>query len=186
MKLRVTAGAATLALSFAIFLTAGPALAAGMHAGGHGHGHGFEFGQPGDPAKATRTVAVTMGDNFFEPETLKVKAGETIRFVIENKGQLVHEFNLGTAAMHEAHRAEMQMMVDHGVLMPDRINREMMKMDMGGGKTMEHNDPNSKLVEPGKKDEIVWTFTKAMSLQFSCNVPGHSEAGMVGDLKVER
>src|SRR3546814_3359008 len=82
-------------------------------------------------------------------------------------------------------QAEMMMMVDHGVLEPDRINRERMKMDMGGGMTMEHDDPNSLLLEPGKSGEIVWTFTKAMELEFACNVPGHYDAGMVGTMSVK-
>jgi uncharacterized cupredoxin-like copper-binding protein len=78
----------------------------------------------------------------------------------------------------------MMMMVEHGALEPDKINRHMMKMDMGGGKTMEHNDPNSVLLEPGESGEIVWTFAKTAELEFACNVPGHYDAGMVGKLSV--
>jgi uncharacterized cupredoxin-like copper-binding protein len=55
-----------------------------------------------------------------------------------------------------------------------------MAMDMGGGKTMEHNDPNSVLLEPGKSAEVIWRFAKAGELEFACNVPGHYDAGMVG------
>ena len=65
------------------------------------------------------------------------------------------------------------------------IDHDMMKMDMGGGKTMEHNDPNSALLEPGKSGEVIWKFTKAMELEFACNVPGHYEAGMVGKMNVK-
>ena len=55
---------------FPLVVTAGTllglsaALAAGMHAGGHGHAAVFEFGQPADAAKATRTVQVVMRDNL--------------------------------------------------------------------------------------------------------------------------
>src|SRR3546814_20785077 len=90
----------------------------------------------------------------------------------------VHEFNIGTPAMHAAHQEEMMMMVEHGALEPDKINRNLMKMDMGGGKTMEHNDPNSVLLEPGGSSEIVWTFTKTAELEFACTVPGHYASGM--------
>lgn len=162
----------------------GAALASGMHAGGHGHAAVFEFGQPAEAGKATRTVKVVMRDNLYEPESIAVQTGETIRFVIKNEGAFVHEFNLGTAAMHAEHQAEMMMMVEHGVLEPDKINRERMKMDMGNGKTMEHDDPNSVLLEPGESGEIVWTFTKATSIEFACNVPGHYDAGMMGKLSV--
>lgn len=105
--------------------------------------------------------------------------------MVENKGDLVHEFNIGTADTHEAHQEEMQMMVEHGVLKGDHIDHDMMKMDMGDGQTMEHDDPNSVLMEPGETQEIVWTFTEATDLEFACNVPGHYQAGMVGDIDFE-
>jgi uncharacterized cupredoxin-like copper-binding protein len=53
-------------------------------------------------------------------------------------------------------------------------------MDMGGGKTMMHNDPNSILLEPGKTGELIWKFSNPSKIEFACNVPGHYEAGMVG------
>ena len=71
-------------------------------------------------------------------------------------------------------------MMEHGVLEADKINHDLMKMDMGGGKTMEHNDPNSLLLEPGKSGEVTWTFAKAGKIEFACNVPGHYDAGMMG------
>jgi uncharacterized cupredoxin-like copper-binding protein len=76
-------------------------------------------------------------------------------------------------------------MVEHGVLEADKINHNMMKMDMGGGKTMEHDDPNSVLLEPGKSSEVIWKFTKATDLEFACNVPGHYESGMMGKMQVK-
>lgn len=160
------------------------ALAAPGHSDDHGHG-GHGAGEPGNAADASRTIEVLMYDNYYEPEDISVEAGETVRFVVRNEGMLVHEFNIGTAEMHAAHQDEMQMMVEHGVIQGDTINREMMKMDMGGGETMEHDDPNSVLLEPGKTEEIVWTFTEATDLEFACNVPGHYDAGMYGALTIE-
>ena len=151
---------------------------------GHGAGHANAAGEPGKSAEATRTFEIEMTDNRYSSEAITVTKGETVRFVIRNKGQLVHEFNIGTPTMHVAHQKEMMMMVDHGVLEADKINHDKMKMDMGGGKTMEHNDPNSALIEPGKSAEIVWKFSNAGTFEFACNVPGHYDAGMVGNLKV--
>ena len=73
----------------------------------------------------------------------------------------------------------MMMMVDHGVLEPDKINRDKMMMKMPNGETMEHNDPNSVLLEPGKTGEVIWKFSKKGGLEIGCNVPGHYDAGMV-------
>jgi uncharacterized cupredoxin-like copper-binding protein len=59
--------------------------------------HTYAFGHPAPADKATRTVEVTLQDISFSPKALDVKAGETVRFVLVNKGQLLHEFNLGDA-----------------------------------------------------------------------------------------
>ncbi|MFJ2680123.1 copper-resistant cuproprotein CopI [Pseudomonas sivasensis] len=145
--------------------------------------HSYAFGQPAAADKATRTVEVTLQDIAFAPKSLDVKAGETVRFVLVNKGQLLHEFSLGDAAMHAAHQKEMLQMQASGML----TSTGMGKMDhsaMGRG-AMKHDDPNSVLVEPGKTAELTWTFTQATGLEFACNLPGHYQAGMVGKLTVE-
>jgi uncharacterized cupredoxin-like copper-binding protein len=165
------------ALAAGLLFFTSPAYAAGTHGGGHGS---FEFGEPGKASEVSRTIEVTLQDSYFEPESIEVVPGETVRFLVRNEGQLVHEFNIGTPQMHAAHQEEMQMMVEHGVLEATRINHEMMKMDMGNGHTMEHDDPNSLLLEPGKNGEIVWKFAQEMNLEFACNVPGHYDVGMAG------
>jgi uncharacterized cupredoxin-like copper-binding protein len=169
----------------------------------------YDFGQPAAAAKATRTVEVVMGDMSFNPQSLTIKAGETVRFVLVNKGQLLHEFNLGDGAMHARHQQEMLKMQQSGQLTPTAMNAQgamghgsmdhaamdhgsmdhgsmdhgaMAGMDHGSG--MAHDDPNSVLVEPGKTGELTWTFSQAGNLEFACNVPGHYQAGMVGKLTV--
>lgn len=151
-------------------------------------GHAYDFGKPAKAAQATRTVEIKLGEMFFEPENIDVKPGETVRFVIHNSGSLLHEFNLGSAAMHAGHQKEMQQMMDAGMLTPTGMQHDMSQMDhskMGHGQMMKHDDPNSVLVEPGKTAELTWTFSKATSLEFACNIPGHYQAGMVGKLTVK-
>jgi uncharacterized cupredoxin-like copper-binding protein len=149
--------------------------------------HTYDFGQPAPATKAGRSVEVVMGDMSFTPKAIDIKAGETIRFVLVNKGQLLHEFNLGDAAMHAKHQQEMLKMQQSGMLTPTGMKEmdhsSMAGMDHG---MMKHDDPNSVLVEPGKTAELTWTFTKATSLEFACNIPGHYQAGMVGKLTVSQ
>jgi uncharacterized cupredoxin-like copper-binding protein len=118
---------------------------------------------------------------------MEIKAGETVRFVLKNDGALLHEFNLGKAASHAAHQKEMAAMFQNGTLSPTAAH-DMSKMDhaMGGMKMvgMEHDDPNSVLVEPGAREELIWTFSDATDLEFACNVPGHYQSGMVGKVTV--
>jgi uncharacterized cupredoxin-like copper-binding protein len=174
------------ALALAVFSAAPVALAAAGHSGGHGGQSAH--GAPGQASAASRPIEVAMYDNYYEPETVSVQAGETVRFVVTNKGGLVHEFNLGTAAMHAAHQDEMQMMVEHGVLEADRINMDAaraMQASMGHGM---HDEPNSVLLEPGKTAEVVWSFPAdaSVNLEFACNVPGHYDAGMQGEIELAR
>jgi uncharacterized cupredoxin-like copper-binding protein len=149
--------------------------------------HTYDFGQPAPAAKATRSVEVVMGDMSFTPKAIDIKAGETVRLVLVNKGQLLHEFNLGDAAMHAKHQQEMLKMQQSGMLTPTGMKEmdhgSMAGMDHG---MMKHDDLNSVLVEPGKTAELTWTFTKATNLEFACNIPGHYQAGMVGKLTVSQ
>ncbi|EJM23565.1 putative copper-binding protein [Pseudomonas sp. GM21] len=149
--------------------------------------HTYDFGQPAAAAKATRSVEVVMGDMSFTPKNIEIKAGETVRFVLVNKGQLLHEFNLGDAVKHAKHQQEMLQMQQSGMLTPTGMKEmdhgSMAGMDHGA---MKHDDPNSILVEPGKTAELIWTFTKATRLEFACNIPGHYQAGMVGKLTVSQ
>lgn len=138
--------------------------------------HANKIGEPGTAAEVDRTISIDMTDSEFDPSTVNVSAGDTIRFIVKNSGELVHEFNIGTAQMHAGHREEMMTMMDKGVLEADRINHHM----MGQAGMMKHDDPNALLLEPGKSGEIIWTFVDNDSLEFGCNVPGHYESGMVG------
>ena len=167
---------------FAAALLVGACLSAQASPGEH-----FAFGHPAYAAQATRTVEVTLGDIYFEPKSLDVKQGETVRFVLVNKGRLLHEFNLGDAAMHGAHQQEMLKMTASGMLTPTGMKHDMAGMGHSmahGDAPMKHDDPNSVLVEPGKTAELTWTFTDATGLEFACNIPGHYQAGMVGKVAI--
>ena len=149
-----------------------------------GHDDAASIGEPGKASEATRIIEIEMTDNRFALEQISVESGQTIRFVLKNTGEFIHEFNIGTAAMHAKHQTEMAMRFDHGVLEIDKIHYDKMKMDMGGGKTMDHNDPNSVLLEPEDSAEIVWKFGSIARLEFACNIPGHYDAGMMGDIRI--
>ena len=135
--------------------------AAGNHAGDHGHSNAA-IGVPGDASKVSRSIAIDMSDAMrFTPSQIRVKRGETIRFVVKNSGQLKHEFNLGTEKDLKAHYELMKKFPE-----------------------MEHDEPNIASVAPGGTGEVVWQFTKAGTVSFACLHPGHYEAGMKGQVKV--
>lgn len=120
------------------------------------------FGKQGDPKKPTRTLAFEMNDMMrFNPPEITVKQGETIKFVVANKGKLMHEMVIGTMEDLKAHS-------------------ELMKKYPG----MEHDEPYMAHVRPGKKEEIVWQFTKEGEFYYACLIAGHFEAGMIGKIRV--
>lgn len=133
-------------------------------AAGHSTDHGEALGRPGDPKAATRTIEVAMNDEMrFLPDRVAVKKGETVRFVVANKGATKHELVLGTA----------DELAKHAELMRKFPN-------------MEHDDPNAVAVEPGKTGTLVWRFDNAGTFEFACLIPGHFEAGMKGSLTVSK
>lgn len=159
-------------------------LAQGLAYAGEGHDEDGAIGIKGDPASVSRTVHITMYDNYYEPEDLSFKEGQTVKFIITNKGEAVHEFNIDTGEKHRAHAPEMEMMVEHGVIDFDRIDWEAakaMQASMGHGM---HDEPNSVLLEPGKTAEIIWMFPEHAELEFACNIPGHYDSGMVGEIEL--
>lgn len=146
------------ALSFSAFSTS---FANGIH-GGHDE-HASEIGKPGNPAQVTRTMTVDMADTMrFSPETVSVKRGETVKFIVKNSGKIKHEMILGS----------MKDLKEHAEVM--RKHPEM-----------EHADENQVSVDPGKSGVIVWQFTKAGTFDFACLQPGHFEAGMKGTVVVK-
>jgi len=160
-------------------LTTSAAFAGAGHDDGHGDGHAAMMGQPGDPAKADRVVEVSMTEMAFDPSNIEIMEGETITFVVSNDGEFVHEFNLGTEKMWQGHLDEMMKMMDTGMMTVDKINHD--KMMQAG---MMHDDANSVLLEPGQTAKVTWTFGEKTELGFACNVPGHRESGMVGDISL--
>ena len=128
-------------------------------------GHAAALGEPGDPEfRNKRVIEVVMTDDMrFEPKTIMVRKGETIRFIVRNKGKLKHEMVLGAELELLEHAKQMQKFPE-----------------------MEHDDSNAVTVEPGDARSFVWKFTNAgdFKIGFACLIPGHFEGGMKGRIMV--
>lgn len=130
-----------------------------------GHDEEITFGEPGMASMAGRTIKVNMEDLAYDLKDLNVKDGETIRFIIINKDETEHEFTLGTAEMQAADRKAMAEQADHG-------------------ESMEMSIPNSVMVGELETKELVWKFKGPGKIEFACNIPGHYEAGMHGEIMI--
>lgn len=146
-------------ISIALLAATSIASASGSHTSGHGDS---PIGQPGVASKVSRTINVEMVNGMrFKPSEIRVKKGETIRFVLKNTDSVKHEFSLGTQ----------QELLEHYEVMkkfPD----------------MEHDEPNKISLAPGKQGDVIWQFTKADTINFACLHPGHFDAGMKGQIIV--
>ena len=143
------------------------------------------IGEKGDPSKIDRTIEIEMYDNYYYPTQIEVKKGETIKFIVKNLGELVHEYNIGTKKMHIKHQPEMARLVEHEILLADKIDHEKMKKMAQKDHSLGHSHSNSVLFEPNETGEIIWKFSKDISLEMACNMPGHYETGMVGKINIK-
>ncbi len=144
----------------------------------------MKIGSKGKESEISRTVKVVMYDNYYEPSSFQIKAGETIKFEVENAGMLVHEFNIANKMMHMKHQPEMIKMVENEILLADSIDKEKMKKMAKMDKAMAHSHSNSVLLEPKQKGEIIWKFDNAVNIEVACNVPGHYQVGMIAKVDI--
>ena len=145
-------------------------------------GPGDDIGKIGNAKDVQKVIRVEMYDNYFKPDTYKIKAGQTVKFVVKNKGQFVHEFNIGTETQHIKHQPEMAEMTMMGILYPEYIDKEKMKEMAKVNPSMKHSHGNSVLLEPGEKGELIWKFSDNQEILVAFNVPGHYEDGMVNEI----
>tara|TARA_B100001057_G_scaffold328387_1_gene328745 strand:+ start:837 stop:1334 length:498 start_codon:yes stop_codon:yes gene_type:complete len=140
------------------------------------------IGEKGNPSEVSRIIQVKMYDNYYEPSEFKIKKNETIKFVVYNYGELVHEFNIATKKMHLKHQPEMMRMVENEILLVDRIDRKKMKEMSKKDHSMSHSHSNSVLLEPNQSAELIWKFSTDANLEAACNVPGHYDVGMIAKI----
>ena len=145
----------------------------------------MKIGSKGKENEVSRIIKVVMYDNYYEPSSFQIKAGETIKFEVENAGKLVHEFNIANKMMHIKHQPEMQRMAENGILLAYSIDKEKMKKMAKMDKSMGHSHSNSVLLEPKQKGNIIWKFDNAANIEVACNVPGHYQAGMIAEVNIK-
>jgi uncharacterized cupredoxin-like copper-binding protein len=120
------------------------------------------YGREGDPRKVKRVIRIDLSDAMrFFPDQIRVKRGDTVRFVLRNSGALPHAMVIGT----------MDELKTKAVL---------------AKKTVEAGEPQryAMHVTPGATERLVWQFTKPGEFYYACLMPGHFDAGMIGTIVV--
>jgi len=120
------------------------------------------FGREGDPRKVKRVIRIEMSDTMrYFPAELRVKRGDTVRFVLKNTGKMPHDMVIGSM---------------------DELKRRaaLVKKD---GESALRGAPAAR-VAPGGSARLVWQFTRPGEYYYGCLVPGHFDAGMIGTIIV--
>ncbi len=100
------------------------------------------------------TVQVGVHYSRFSISTLRVHAGTTVRFVIDNEDPIHHEFIVGDASVHARH--------EHGT------------------ESVHPPVPGEVSVAPLDTGETFFRFDRPGRYLFACHLPGHLQYGMKG------
>ncbi len=115
-----------------------------------------------------REVPVRATDDLrFEPSEMRLRRGQSVRLMMENMGDSVHDFTVD----------EMPMMGGGTQGGPH---------DMGDGMNMDTSQYAMHMaVQPHRDGVMEFTPTESGSYTYYCTTNGHREAGMEGTIVVE-
>ena len=143
-------------LAIAVSLFAATVAAAGLAVAAQSRGDGA--GESGN------IVHLTVHHSRFVPDHVTVRAGTTVRFVIENTDPILHEFIIGDAGVHERHEK--------------------------GTEPRHPPRPGEVTVDPGTTADTTYHFdgvtsgSAGGSVLYACHLPAHFAYGMFGNVTV--
>ena len=120
----------------------------------------------GGSSSLEKAITLELTDFAFGPSSVTIPAGQPVKITLENKGLVEHDFVI------EKIDASMESMQDNG--------SEMHHMEGGASEAAVHA-----AVQAGGTSTLEITVAKPGTYQFFCSVPGHKEAGMIGELIVK-
>lgn len=146
------------------------------------------------------SVTIEGHDIRYEPETIEVRAGQSVQLTLANHGSLEHDVTfdvlpiageeviaLGEETEHESegeaeHMHEEEAEQEHDERAGDVDEHEGEAPEAGS-----HTHEDAAVhVHTGGGEEVTVTFTPTEPgvYEFYCSVPGHREEGMIGTLIV--
>jgi uncharacterized cupredoxin-like copper-binding protein len=110
-------------------------------------------GSPADLSRG-RTIVLTVHHSRFSPSVLRVRRGETVRFVVRNTDPIDHELIVGPMSAQIRHETGRE-----------RWHRPV---------------PGEVSVRLLRSASTSYTFAEAGTIWFGCHLPGHWPYGMRG------
>lgn len=114
---------------------------------------------------APNKITVTMTEFGFEPNVINVSAGSPVELTLINEGAIEHDFVIEVIPVtnvSSSNSGEHHMAID-----------EHSEFDL-------HTSTAA-----GETSTLIFTPTESGTYQIICSVPGHKDAGMVGELIVK-
>ena len=109
-------------------------------------------------SSSAEVIAIKVNHSRFSPGTLRVEAGTTITFVVENDDPIDHELIIGDQAVQDRHEK---------------------------GTEPEHGARPGEITVPAEETRsTTYTFTEPGRLIYGCHLPGHYDYGMRGTIEV--
>jgi uncharacterized cupredoxin-like copper-binding protein len=129
-----------------------------------------------------RTIEIELTDFQFSPDLAAVSTGQTVEFIVTNHGALEHEFRVTTQHGIDEHIAG-----GHQEHMDDDDMGDMDDDDMGDMDDDDMGDLGDMpmlVIPPGETMTLTVTMPDDPTTytRFVCLIPGHYEAGMVGEI----
>ncbi|MFZ6003502.1 MAG: cupredoxin domain-containing protein [Actinomycetota bacterium] len=104
------------------------------------------------------TVEVRIDHSRFDIESLRVREGTLVRFVVHNADPIDHELVVGDAEVHRRHAS--------------------------GDERRHPPVPGEVSIAPGDAAMTFYQFNEPGQVVFACHLPGHVEYGMQGTIEV--
>lgn len=114
---------------------------------------------PSAGAQMQATVRVEMSEFAFRPATISLPAGQPVRLVLVNKGQIAHQFE-----------------AEYLHALAVRIVSDSVYAEVSGFTVIR--------LDPGREARIEFLPQRKGRFVFACTIEGHREAGMHGILDV--
>lgn len=130
------------------------------------------IGSPGTAA-APRPVTVIMRDYHFDPTPLHLYAGETIALTVVNAGMVEHELVLGDAGVQNAWAQ-----ADAAATPPAPFATAPPASAPAGTGGL-------RVILPSGGQTTVTYLVPDEALMLVCNLPGHQERGMIGEITLQ-
>lgn len=103
-------------------------------------------------------IAVEIEHSRFDPATITVEPGSTVRFVVRNGDPIAHEFLIGDEAAQRRHETGTE--PEHGAR------------------------PGELSIPPGETRITTYTFPSRGRLLVGCHLPRHYDYGMRGSITI--